>query len=202
MGVMCGPSLLRRAPRHAVNQPQRFPCPLGPAAPADVRPRPCRLTPRRARICCACRNVPRPLAPVSSRGRAEIYPEAFAEAEAAGAPAPLVRFADVGCGFGGLTIRLAETFPDKLVVGMELRDKVTGTCIRACVGQGVERAGGDWVGREGEQARGLRAGTTFKQERAQSDRCYGAACAGAGSPRLACGPPGGPRLVRGGAGRS
>lgn len=38
-----------------------------------------------------------------------------------------MRFADVGCGFGGLTVRLATLFPDKLVVGMELRDKVAGT---------------------------------------------------------------------------
>ncbi|KAL6767248.1 hypothetical protein ACKKBG_A39205 [Auxenochlorella protothecoides x Auxenochlorella symbiontica] len=56
---------------------------------------------------------------------AEIYPEAYAAAAAAGQPPPLVRFADVGCGFGGLTVKLAETFPEKLVVGMELRDKVT-----------------------------------------------------------------------------
>jgi tRNA (guanine-N7-)-methyltransferase len=31
----------------------------------------------------------------------------------------------VGCGFGGLTIRLAEAFPDKLVCGMEIREKVS-----------------------------------------------------------------------------
>ena len=37
---------------------------------------------------------------------------------------PLVRFADVGCGFGGLLVRLAPLYPDTLMVGMELRDKV------------------------------------------------------------------------------
>ena len=37
-----------------------------------------------------------------------------------------MEFADVGCGFGGLTVRLAEAYPDKLVLGMELRDKVSG----------------------------------------------------------------------------
>ncbi|KAK9842435.1 hypothetical protein WJX84_008682 [Apatococcus fuscideae] len=37
---------------------------------------------------------------------------------------PKVEFADVGCGFGGLLIRLAPLFPDRLMVGMEIRDKV------------------------------------------------------------------------------
>lgn len=37
----------------------------------------------------------------------------------------MAAFADVGCGFGGLTVRLAEAFPDKLVLAMELRDKVS-----------------------------------------------------------------------------
>ncbi len=46
-----------------------------------------------------------------------------------------VEFADVGCGFGGLTVRLAEAYPDKLVMGMELRDKVTGVHCSACSGQ-------------------------------------------------------------------
>ena len=31
---------------------------------------------------------------------------------------------DVGCGFGGLLIRLAPLYPDKLMLGFELRDKV------------------------------------------------------------------------------
>lgn len=61
-----------------------------------------------------------------SWSREELYPEAHAAAKEAGQDPPKVRFADVGCGFGGLTIRLAETFPDKLVVGMEIRDKVSG----------------------------------------------------------------------------
>jgi tRNA (guanine-N7-)-methyltransferase len=38
--------------------------------------------------------------------------------------APLIRFADVGCGFGGLLVGLSPVFPDKLMIGMELRDKV------------------------------------------------------------------------------
>ncbi|KAJ4813927.1 tRNA (guanine-N(7)-)-methyltransferase [Rhynchospora pubera] len=38
---------------------------------------------------------------------------------------PVVRFADVGCGFGGLLVALSPLFPDTLIIGMELRDKVT-----------------------------------------------------------------------------
>ncbi|KAK1353553.1 tRNA (guanine-N(7)-)-methyltransferase [Heracleum sosnowskyi] len=36
-----------------------------------------------------------------------------------------VEFADIGCGFGGLLISLATLFPETLMIGMELRDKVT-----------------------------------------------------------------------------
>lgn len=36
-----------------------------------------------------------------------------------------IEFADVGCGFGGLLIALAPLFPRTLMIGMELRDKVT-----------------------------------------------------------------------------
>lgn len=39
---------------------------------------------------------------------------------------PLVQFADVGCGFGGLMVALSPMFPGTLTVGMELRDKVSG----------------------------------------------------------------------------
>jgi tRNA (guanine-N7-)-methyltransferase len=45
------------------------------------------------------------------------YPEAFAKAEAANEPKPLVRIADIGCGFGGLLVRLSPLFPDRLAVG-------------------------------------------------------------------------------------
>ncbi|KAL0025379.1 hypothetical protein WJX79_002218 [Trebouxia sp. C0005] len=40
-----------------------------------------------------------------------------------------LRFADVGCGFGGLLVRLSPLYPDKLMVGMEIRDKVTNYVI-------------------------------------------------------------------------
>ncbi|GMH08764.1 hypothetical protein Nepgr_010604 [Nepenthes gracilis] len=36
-----------------------------------------------------------------------------------------IEFADIGCGFGGLLICLSTLFPQKLMIGMELRDKVT-----------------------------------------------------------------------------
>eukprot|EP00271_Cylindrocystis_brebissonii_P013785 TRINITY_DN3405_c0_g1_i2.p1 TRINITY_DN3405_c0_g1~~TRINITY_DN3405_c0_g1_i2.p1 ORF type:complete len:333 (+),score=50.30 TRINITY_DN3405_c0_g1_i2:134-1132(+) len=38
---------------------------------------------------------------------------------------PLVRFADCGCGFGGLLVQLSPLFPETLMVGFELRDKVS-----------------------------------------------------------------------------
>jgi len=44
-----------------------------------------------------------------------------------------VRFADVGCGFGGLLVRLSPLYPDKLMVGMEIRDKVCFNLARACL---------------------------------------------------------------------
>ena len=34
-----------------------------------------------------------------------------------------MQFVDVGCGFGGLLVRLSPLFPDTLMLGMELRDK-------------------------------------------------------------------------------
>lgn len=36
-----------------------------------------------------------------------------------------IEFADIGCGFGGLLVSLSTIFPDTLMIGMELRDKVT-----------------------------------------------------------------------------
>lgn len=36
-----------------------------------------------------------------------------------------IQFADIGCGFGGLLISLSTLFSETLMIGMELRDKVT-----------------------------------------------------------------------------
>ncbi|RHY30649.1 hypothetical protein DYB32_004168 [Aphanomyces invadans] len=38
---------------------------------------------------------------------------------------PKVNFLDIGCGFGGLTIALANLFPNKTTLAMEIRPKVT-----------------------------------------------------------------------------
>uniref|UniRef100_A0A8R1DQI0 tRNA (guanine-N(7)-)-methyltransferase n=1 Tax=Caenorhabditis japonica TaxID=281687 RepID=A0A8R1DQI0_CAEJA len=37
----------------------------------------------------------------------------------------LVEFADIGCGYGGLLMRLSPMFPDTLMIGMEIRVKVS-----------------------------------------------------------------------------
>jgi len=39
-------------------------------------------------------------------------------------PEEKVRFVDVGCGYGGLLLKLAEGYPDKIALGMEIRVKV------------------------------------------------------------------------------
>lgn len=52
------------------------------------------------------------------------YPEVYESRKSEGQSAPPVEFADVGCGFGGLLVRLSPLYPDKLMLGMELRDKV------------------------------------------------------------------------------
>ena len=36
----------------------------------------------------------------------------------------VVRHVDIGCGFGGLTIKLASLYPNKPVIGFEIRAKV------------------------------------------------------------------------------
>lgn len=60
----------------------------------------------------------------------------YAEAD----PPKKVEFADIGCGFGGLIISLATLYPETLMIGMELRDKVTEyvkeriTALRASAG--------------------------------------------------------------------
>lgn len=52
------------------------------------------------------------------------YPELCAPA-ADGTVSKKVEFADIGCGFGGLLMRLAPLFPDTLMLGMEIRTQVT-----------------------------------------------------------------------------
>ncbi|RZC40398.1 tRNA (guanine-N(7)-)-methyltransferase, partial [Asbolus verrucosus] len=38
---------------------------------------------------------------------------------------PVIEFADIGCGYGGLLITLSSIFPDTLMLGMEIRVKVS-----------------------------------------------------------------------------
>lgn len=54
------------------------------------------------------------------------YPHYFPSPEKTADNSPKkIEFADIGCGFGGLLISLATLFPETLMIGMELRDKVT-----------------------------------------------------------------------------
>lgn len=52
------------------------------------------------------------------------YPQSFTSSERVDG-SKKIQFADIGCGFGGLLISLATLFPETLMIGMELRDKVT-----------------------------------------------------------------------------
>uniref|UniRef100_A0A5B6YK07 tRNA (guanine-N(7)-)-methyltransferase n=1 Tax=Davidia involucrata TaxID=16924 RepID=A0A5B6YK07_DAVIN len=52
------------------------------------------------------------------------YPQLFPSSDQDGG-SKKIQFADIGCGFGGLLISLSTLFPETLMIGMELRDKVT-----------------------------------------------------------------------------
>ncbi|GKU85383.1 hypothetical protein SLEP1_g62 [Rubroshorea leprosula] len=52
------------------------------------------------------------------------YPQFFPSSEEVEG-SKKIQFADIGCGFGGLLISLSTLFPETLMIGMELRDKVT-----------------------------------------------------------------------------
>ncbi|KAM6550064.1 hypothetical protein CsatB_021740 [Cannabis sativa] len=52
------------------------------------------------------------------------YPQLFPSSERSEG-SKKIQFADIGCGFGGLLISLSTLFPETLMIGMELRDKVT-----------------------------------------------------------------------------
>ncbi|GLC33046.1 hypothetical protein PLESTB_000376800 [Pleodorina starrii] len=51
--------------------------------------------------------------------------EAGAAAGPSSSETPAVRFVDIGCGFGGLLVKLSTIYPDTLMLGMEIRDKVS-----------------------------------------------------------------------------
>ncbi|XP_068081742.1 tRNA (guanine-N(7)-)-methyltransferase isoform X2 [Anabrus simplex] len=50
-----------------------------------------------------------------------LYPKYFSE----NLPTKCVEFADIGCGYGGLLVTLSPMFPNNLMLGMEIRVKVS-----------------------------------------------------------------------------
>lgn len=69
-----------------------------------------------------------PLAPLEGSG-------------AAAAPAKAVEWVDVGCGYGGLLMAMATSFPDKMMLGMEIRHKVAEFAHEKIVSLRRENAG-------------------------------------------------------------
>ncbi|XP_072775644.1 tRNA (guanine-N(7)-)-methyltransferase isoform X2 [Taeniopygia guttata] len=55
---------------------------------------------------------------------AALFPSFFPPDAAPGTAPARVEFVDVGCGYGGLLVALAERFPQTLALGLELRGKV------------------------------------------------------------------------------
>ena len=72
-------------------------------------------------LCIAMNTTLFPLTSILAH-RSSYFPGACGRGDAA--EQPLIEFADIGCGFGGLLIKLAPLFPDTYMVGMEIRDKV------------------------------------------------------------------------------
>ena len=60
------------------------------------------------------------------------YPTFF-EGEGETTARPKIRFADVGCGFGGMLVRMSGLFPNTLMLGMEIRDKVSEYVRERCL---------------------------------------------------------------------
>ncbi|KAJ7999275.1 hypothetical protein DPEC_G00213740 [Dallia pectoralis] len=54
----------------------------------------------------------------------QLYPEFFHDTKLAKG-ACQVEFADVGCGYGGLLVELSPLFPNQLILGLEIRVKVS-----------------------------------------------------------------------------
>jgi tRNA (guanine-N7-)-methyltransferase len=52
-----------------------------------------------------------------------------------------VSIIDVGCGYGGLLFGLAPLFPDKLILGMEIRDKVVNFVAEKTRGYRIQNPG-------------------------------------------------------------
>ncbi|KAH0569138.1 tRNA (guanine-N(7)-)-methyltransferase isoform X1 [Cotesia glomerata] len=54
-----------------------------------------------------------------------LYPEYFSDSQDESERKPGVEFADIGCGYGGLLVTLSGMFPENLILGMEIRIKVS-----------------------------------------------------------------------------
>ncbi|KAG1370099.1 tRNA (guanine-N(7)-)-methyltransferase [Cocos nucifera] len=73
-------------------------------------------------------HFPIPISPADvdySQHYPHFFPSERSDHDNGSTPTPKIRFADIGCGFGGLLVGLSPLFPDTLMIGMELRDKVT-----------------------------------------------------------------------------
>ncbi|XP_060765959.1 tRNA (guanine-N(7)-)-methyltransferase isoform X1 [Neoarius graeffei] len=59
----------------------------------------------------------------------QLYPEYFSsdgeQMETEGGRSTRVEFADIGCGYGGLLVELSPLFPHQLILGLEIRVKVS-----------------------------------------------------------------------------
>ncbi|XP_073682364.1 tRNA (guanine-N(7)-)-methyltransferase [Garra rufa] len=58
----------------------------------------------------------------------ELYPEYFRPLDGSESPEKQkaqVEFADIGCGYGGLLVQLSKLFPEQLILGLEIRVKVS-----------------------------------------------------------------------------
>ncbi|XP_050978944.1 tRNA (guanine-N(7)-)-methyltransferase [Labeo rohita] len=58
----------------------------------------------------------------------KLYPEYFRPLDGSGSPEKQkaqVEFADIGCGYGGLLVQLSKLFPEQLILGLEIRVKVS-----------------------------------------------------------------------------
>ena len=60
----------------------------------------------------------------------QVYP-AYCKADGGKMDRP-IDFADIGCGFGGLLMELGKKFPDKVSIGIEIREKVSSYVDQVC----------------------------------------------------------------------
>lgn len=79
-------------------------------------------------------NLSRSHLAVNTSDHPVVYPETHVADEFNGATGPAPTILDIGCGFGGLLMHMSKIFPDKLSLGMEIREQVSnyvGERIRA-----------------------------------------------------------------------